>query len=35
MYGPLSVSALGLAEQASDPAYQGLDEGVSGADLAV
>lgn len=29
------VSALGLAEQAPDPADQGLDEGVAGADLAV
>ena len=28
-------SALGLSEQAADPADQGLDEGVAGADLAV
>ena len=29
------VSALGLSEQTPDPADQGLDEGVSGSDLAV
>lgn len=31
----LRASAFGLSEQAADPADQGLDEGVTGADLAV
>lgn len=31
----VAVSALGLSEEAPDPADQGLDEGVAGADLAV
>lgn len=30
-----SVSALGLSQEAADPANQSLDEGVAGADLAV
>lgn len=29
------ASAFGLSQQATDPANQGLDEGVTGADLAV
>lgn len=31
----VSASAFGLSEQATNPADQGLDEGVAGADLAV
>lgn len=32
---PEALSALGLAQEAPDPADQGLDEGVAGADTAV